>query len=182
MHPHLGSAVGLLIALTSANLSAQQAACTLLTPGDIEPIIGGKLMEPHQTDMVIPEGPQKGQTVNGCMWSVPSASGMVSVSLMPAPQGASREAGMAKLEQVYADLRAQHWTEEKKSFPDGSCSIMTPPPGKQDVPIMSGCIAELKGLVVSSAFLSPKQKLSMAETRAIMDKVISHMHRTSPSY
>ncbi len=31
---------------------------------------------------------------------------------------------------VYADLRTQHWTEEKKSFPDSSCSIMNPPPGK----------------------------------------------------
>lgn len=64
---------------------------------------------------------------------------------------------------VYADLRTQHWTEEKKSFPDSSCSIMNPPPGKADAPIMSACIAESKGLVVSYTYLSPKQKLSMAE-------------------
>jgi hypothetical protein len=67
------------------------------------------------------------------------------------------------------------WTEEKKSFPDGSCSIMNPPPGKADAPIMPACIAESKGLVVSSTYLSPKQKLSMAESRAIMDTEIGRM-------
>lgn len=63
MHAHVAPVAGLLVALTWADLSAQQFACTLLTPGDIETITGAKPMEPHKTDMVIPEGPQKGQTV-----------------------------------------------------------------------------------------------------------------------
>jgi hypothetical protein len=42
MHPHPAPVVGLLVALTSADLSAQRAACTLLTPGDIETITGAR--------------------------------------------------------------------------------------------------------------------------------------------
>jgi hypothetical protein len=109
------------------------------------------------------------------MWSV-SGNGMVSVSMMPMPTGISREAGIAKLEEVYAQLRAQQWAEEKKSFPDDNCVIMTPPAGKKDAPIMSGCVAESKGMVMSSVFMSPTQKLSMEKTRALMDKAVSHMH------
>lgn len=174
MHSHLGLVVGLLVALTWADLSAQQSACTLLTPGDIETITGAQPMEPHPTNMVIPEGPQKGETLNGCMWGT-TGNGMVSVSMMPAPEGVLREAGIAKLEEVYGQLRAQHWAEEKKSFPDGSCSIMTPPPGKKDAPILSQCVAETRGMVMSSVFMSPTQKLSMEQTRALMDKAVSHM-------
>ena len=174
MHRHVAAVVGLLVALTWADLSAQQSACTLLTPADIETITGAQPREPHKTDIVIPEGPQKGQTVNGCMWGT-AGNGMVSVSMMPMPEGVSREAGIAKLEEVYAELRAQNWAEEKKTFPDGRCSIMTPPPGKKDAPIMSQCVAEAKGMVMSSVFMSPTQKLSMEQTRALMDKAVGHM-------
>lgn len=175
MHSHIASVLGVLLALTCSGLSAQQAACTLLTPGDVEAATGAKLLEAHKTDMVIPSGPQKGQTVNGCMWGIPG-NGMIAISMMPFPQGASRQAIMAKLEEVYGKLKAQHWAEEKKAFADGTCSIMTPPPGKEKLPIMSGCVTEAKGMVLSSAFMSPTQKLSMAQARALTDKALSHLH------
>ncbi len=175
MHPYLGHAVGLLVALTWADLSAQQSACTLYTPADIETITGAKATEPHPTNMIIPEGPEKGQPVNGCMWGV-AGNGMVAVSMMPAPKGVSREEGIAKLNQVYGELKAQQWTEERKDFPDGFCSIMTPPPSKKDTPILAGCVVEVKGILMSSSFMSPTEKLSMGKTRALMDKAVSHMH------
>jgi hypothetical protein len=175
MHSHLASLVGLLLALAWTDLAAQQPACTLLTPEDVETTTGAKLLEPHKTNMIIPSGPQKGQEVNGCMWGVPGR-GMVSISMMPMPEGISRDAAMAKLEETYAQLRAQHWTEERKTFPDGFCSIMAPPPGKEDTPIMAGCITEAKGQVVSSVFMSPTQHLSMGQTRALMDKALHHMN------
>jgi hypothetical protein len=173
---HLGPIMGLLGALAWSGLSAQQQACTLLTPADIEAITGTKEMgEPHPTDMVIPAGPQKGQTMNGCMWGV-TGSGMVSVSLMQLPQGVSREAAMAKLEEVYGQLRAKKWTQEDKNYPDGRCTIFTPPPTEKSAPILSGCIVEKHGMVLSSSLMHPKVKLPMDKARALSDKVASHMH------
>lgn len=175
MRPHLGAALALLVALGWSDLSAQKPACTLLTAGDIETVTGAKAKEPHPTNMVIPEGPQKGQTMNGCMWGT-EGSGMVAVSLMPMPQGLSRGEAIAKLEEIYAKLKAQQWTQERKDFPDGSCTIMTPPPGQKDSPILSGCIVEKSGMVLSSSFMSPTVKLSMDKARALSDKVVGHMH------
>ncbi|HUQ14809.1 MAG TPA: hypothetical protein VM094_02050 [Gemmatimonadales bacterium] len=52
---------------------------------------------------------------------------------------------------------------------------MTPPPGKENAPILAQCIAEAQGMVMSSVFMSPTQKLSMEQTRALMDKAVGHM-------
>jgi hypothetical protein len=176
MPQHLGHLMGLLGALAWSGLSAQEQACTLLTPTDIETTTGTKEMgEPHPTDMVIPAGPQKGQKINGCMWGI-EGSGMVSVSVMPLPQGVTREQAMAKMEEVYAQLRAKKWTQEDKSYPDGRCTIFTPPPSEKNAPILSGCIIENHGMVLSSSLMHPKVKLSMDKARALSDKVASHMH------
>jgi len=174
MHPHLGPVVGVLIALTWTEVAAQQSACSLLTAGDIEAVTGAKAREHHKTDMVIPEGPAKGQTLNGCMWAV-GDQGMVAVSMMPAPKGPAREAGLAKLAEVYAALRAQHWTEEKKDFGNTTCSIMTPPPSTKDAPILSGCVAEARGMGLSVGFMSPTKKLSIDQTKALLDKAIGRI-------
>ncbi len=40
---------------------------------------------------------------------------------------------------------------------------------------MSQCVAEAKGMVMSSVFMSRTQKLSMENTRALMDKAVGHM-------
>jgi hypothetical protein len=175
MHSHLGPVLGLVGALAWSGLSAQQA-CTLLTPADIETITGTKAKGgPHPTNMIIPEGPQKGQPLNGCMWGT-DGNGMVNVSLMPMPQGVSREAALAKLEEVYAQLKAQKWTQEEKDYPDGRCTIVSPPLTQKDAPILSGCVIEKRGMVMSAGFMSPTVKLSMDKTRALTDKVAGHMH------
>ena len=176
MHRHLGPVAGLLVALVWTDLPAQQA-CTLLTTADIETTTGAKAATaPQPLAMAIPEGPQKGQTMNGCMWGT-GDKGMVSLSVMEAPPpGPAREAGLAQIEQVMDKLKAKKWTEEKKKFPDGSCSIMTPPPSEKDAPILSGCLVVKKGMLVSSNFMSPTRKLTIDQVRALTDKTLGHMH------
>lgn len=171
MHSHLAPVVGLLIALTWTEASAQQPACSLLTSGDIETLTGAKAREPHPTDMVISAGPGKGQRLNGCMWAT-SDQGMVAVSMMPALTGPAREAGLATLNQTLDALKAQHWTEQRKDLSNGWCSIMTPPPTQRDAPIMSSCIAEARGMAVSVTFMSPTKKLSIDQVKALLDKVV----------
>jgi len=174
MHPHVGSVVAVLIALTWTEVAAQETACSLLTSGDIETITGSKAREPHKNDMVVPGGKEKDQTMLGCMWGV-TDQGMISVALMAAPKGAAREAGLATITHAYDELKAKHWTEEKKDFAGGSCSAMTPPPADKDAPILSQCFAETRGKVVAVAFMSPTKKLSIDETKALLDEAIGRM-------
>lgn len=175
MHSHRGPVVGLLIALTWTGVSAQQSACALLTPGDIEAVTGAKPGEPHKADMPISEGPGKGQTMLGCMWAA-TEQGMVTVGMMRALTGPARAAGLARLSQAFDALKAQHWTEERKDFGDAWCSIMTPPPSSpRNVPMMSGCFAEAKGVGLSVGFMSPTKKLSIAQIKTLLDKVIGRL-------
>src|SRR5262249_35067806 len=115
------------------------------------------------------------QKINGCMWGV-GGSGMVSVSAMAMPQTMTREQATAKLEEIYAKLRAKKWTEEDKTYPDGRCTSFTPPPTEQKAPILSGCIVAKNGIVISSSFMHPTVKLSLDKARALTDKAMSHMH------
>ncbi|HEY8257351.1 MAG TPA: hypothetical protein VIG08_06815 [Gemmatimonadales bacterium] len=175
MHLHPGPVVSLLLALTWADLSAQQA-CTLLSSAEIEAITGSKAREPQPTNMKIPSGTQAGQTVNGCMWGT-ADKGMVSISVMPMPTDpATRKAGMEKLDEVYAKLRARKWTQEEQKYPHGRCTTMTPPATEKSAPILSGCIADVHGMLVSSSYMSPTKKLPMDKSKALVDKIASHMH------
>lgn len=173
MPRHMRPVVGLLAVLTGADLSAQQSPCTLLTPGDIATITGAKPGEPRASDMAVPSGPSKGQTVHTCSWGV-GGNGVLNLSMVAITKG-SREAGIAMLEQAYAILRAQHWTEEKKDFSGGTCSIMTPPPSQNDVPISSGCFTEAKGMGLAVGFMSPTQRLPMEKTWALLEKAVSRV-------
>ncbi|HVD33974.1 MAG TPA: hypothetical protein VNC19_10390, partial [Gemmatimonadales bacterium] len=114
------------------------------------------------------------KTNGNCMWKV-GDQGMVSVGVMPAAKGAEREAGLTKLNQVYDQLKAKHWTEEKQVFSNGWCSTMTPPVSEKDSPIMTGCMAEAKGLAIGVTYLNPKQKLALDKAKGLLDKVIGHL-------
>jgi hypothetical protein len=173
MHRHLGLVVGLLVALTGTALSAQQSTCTLLTTDDIATITGAEPGEPRASDMAVPSGPSKGKTVHTCSWGV-AGNGMVNLSMVEVTEG-SREAGLVMLEQAYAMLRAQNWTEERKDFSGGTCSIMTPPPSQKDLPISSGCFTEAKGMGMAVGVMSRTQKLPMEKTWALLEKAVSRM-------
>lgn len=174
MHPHPGPVVGMLIALSWTGAAAQQSACTLLTSGDIEAVTGAKPGEPHESDLILSQGPAKGMKTFGCMWGV-ADRGMVTVAMFPALKGPARETGLAKVNEAFDALKAQHWTEEKKVVGNATCSIMTPPPSQKDAPILSGCFGEAKGIGLSVGFMSPTKRLSIDQTKALMDKAAGQL-------
>jgi len=57
-----------------------------------------------------------------------------SVAVIRAATGASRQAGLAKMAQVFDTLKAQGWTEERKEFANGRCVLMTPPAASKAPP------------------------------------------------
>jgi len=158
---------GLLIALTTTNLLAQTPACSLLSSADIASTTGDQMVgQPNPSDM-------PAQHTIGCMWGVKS-KGMVTVMVMPSPAGAARAQVMASVRQSLDAMKAQHWTEEKQDFANGSCSTMVPPAG-QNAPIMSQCYVEAKGKGVVVNFMSGTRKLTMAQLKALVDRVVAHL-------
>jgi hypothetical protein len=118
------------------------------------------------------EGPTRGETVKLCSWRMPAGGIHLSVAKMP--PGIPREALIAKLNETYALLKAQGWTETKKDFGRISCDLMTPPAGKQDNPVTTGCFTDSKGMLVSVATLS-KTPIPTEKVKALVDSAAGRL-------
>jgi len=173
----LGVALGLILAFASSATAADQKmhACSLLTAAEIGAAVGGKVGDSRESDIVIPEGPAKGETMGSCMWRV-GDQGMVSVSVIRAAQGAQREAGLAKMNQAFETLKAKGWKEEKKVYGNARCAMLTPPTSQaENTPVSTGCMAEAKGMGISVGSMAPKKSAAIDQVKALLDKAISRL-------
>ena len=168
----------ILLLFASNGLSAENKmhACSLLTSDEIGSAIGGgQVGQSQERDIVIPEGPLKGKTMGVCMWPTHDKQGMVSVNIISVPQGAQRTEGLAKLNEAFEKLKAKGWTEEKKEFGNTKCVIMTPPSSEKNVPILTTCIGETKGMGTSVGSMS-RNKVSIEKVKMLLDKVMGRIH------
>lgn len=149
-------------------------ACALLTVAEMRDAVGTPAGPPQESAIVIPEGPSKGETMHMCTWRM-GDQGMVSLSVIRVPPGAQREAGLAQLTQIFDTLKAQGWTEERKDFSNGRCSIMAPPPSAQDMPLSTGCFAEAKGMSVGVGWMSGQKTIAIEKVKALLDKAIGRL-------
>jgi hypothetical protein len=149
-------------------------ACSLLTADDIAGATGAKVGEGRENDTVIPSGPQKGETMAGCMWKL-GEQGMVNVNAIPAATGAAREAGLAKIRQAMETLKSQGWKEEKQTFGSVMCSTLTPPPAQKNMPVAAGCMGEAKGMGVGVGSMARGSSVPLAKLKALFDKATSRL-------
>ena len=175
MKKHCGAALGILIVFAWSGLAAgkEMHTCALLTSSEVVAAVGGT-GQSQESNIVIPEGPSKGETLGGCMWAADN-QGMVSISMIRAPQGAQREAGLAKLKEVFQRFKAKGWAEEKKDFSNAKCALMTPPSSsKKDIPVMTGCFAEAKGMGLSVGYMG-KTSVPIDKVKTLLDKAIERL-------
>ena len=142
----------------------KKPVCALLTSKEVA--AAGATGHGAEDSVAIDDGPTKGERIQLCNWK--TADGQISLSIARMPPGISREALIAQLDGTYAKLRAQGWKEEKKQFGTISCSLMTPPASRPDMPITTGCITETKGKVVSIATLG-KTRIPMEKAKALVE-------------
>lgn len=159
-----------LLAPTSRS-AIQNASCSALTASEIEAAIGSKPAHSQPTDMDV----GKGQRVLGCTWVIQSPMVQVMLSTGRAPAGATIQQLMAANAGMDA-LRAQQYTEEKKEFPNMICYSVAPPSTLKDGMYMSSCGTIVKGTVVSIVLMSPSKKLSMDQTKTLLDKAVARQH------
>lgn len=170
--------IGLVIVIGAGGPAADGAdakmrACSLLTSADIMAAVGGTPGQPQESDLVVPDGPSKGDTMGMCAWPT-SAQSSVSVAVIRAATGASRDAGLARMAQVFETLKAQGWSEERKDFANGRCLLMTPPASAKGMPLSTGCFAEAKGMGISVGHNGPA-RVSVEKVRALLDKAIGRL-------
>ena len=174
---HGVTVIGLVVVLgagghPAGGADAKMRACSLLTAAEITAAVGGSAGQPQESDLVVPDGPSKGDTMGMCSWRT-GEQNTVSVAVIRAATGASRQAGLAKMAQVFDTLKAQGWTEERKDFANGRCVLMTPPAAK-GLPVSTGCFAEAKGMGLSVGHNGPT-RASMDRVRTLLDKAIGRL-------
>jgi len=152
-----------------------KGACTLLTVKELSELVGMTVGAGAPTETVIPSGLAKGQTVRGCQWRA-GEKGMVSVSMIQAPNAEQRAAGMARMNQVYDKLKAQGWTQKRETFGSSiTCSTLIPPTNDGSTPSMSGCMGEAKGQGIGVGFMYPGTTLPIAKVKALFDRASSRI-------
>src|SRR6266446_9449257 len=70
-----------------------------------------------------------------------------------------------------SDVCSSDLTEDKRVIGNARCSMMTPPAAKKDVPMMSGCMAEAKGMAFSVGSMSPTKE----QFKTLVDKAITRL-------
>jgi hypothetical protein len=151
----------------------KMSACSLLTAAEVTAAVGGTAGQPQESDLVVPDGPSKGDTMGMCTWPTGGQS-TVSVAVIRAATGASREAGLARMAQIFDTLKAQGWGEERKDFANGRCVLMIPPATAKGMPVSTGCFAEAKGVGLSVGH-NGATRVSMDKIRTLLDKAIGRL-------
>jgi hypothetical protein len=156
----------LICASLASAAGAEMRACSLLTAGELGAAGGGEVSATVENFMPISEGASKGVTMGICMWQVGET--MISLGVVSSPQGADRAAGLAQLEEISTELRSKGWKEERRELGGARCSAMTPPPSDKDAPLMSSCLAEAKGMVISVTALG-RRLLAIEKVKTLLD-------------
>lgn len=158
-------------------LSAQKppAACPLLTPAEIAAATSMKVGASQATDIVIPSGPAKGQTMTGCMWKL-GDEGMLNVSIVKAssPENAAR--GMARLHDVMEVLKSRGWTVTDTKIGAALCSTAVPPASQREhTPSSTGCYASSNVFAFSVGAMGPNAKVPVERVKSLADLIAKRL-------
>ena len=180
MLKHLGVVIAVL-AIAPLSVQAAQApgaprvrACALLTANEISSAFGAQPGPSREDNVVIPEGPSKGDNMATCMWPIGQMD-MVTLSAVRALQGPQRDQALRDLDNSVADMKQQGWTEEKQDINGARCSIMTPPRQETDAPNMTGCFVEAKGIALSVGTMVRQKKVAIQPIKDLLDKAIARL-------
>jgi|SRR5450432_2028442 len=172
--------LSLIAPFISPAAAQQSSACSLLTSSDIEVVTGGKLgaTQPiHFED--VPAGPNRSMKVVGCLYTVPSHQGQISISWFTGPvtdEDIAKLITMSKNNVGTDALRKANYKEVAKDFPHAWCSTFTPPASVKGGLPMSACAGGAKSQALSITFMSPTKVLTNDQAKALLDKAVGHLH------
>jgi hypothetical protein len=156
----------------SSTPSTQSMVCSLLTAADIEAATGAKPdAQAHPAQLAAPGASEPTQM---CTWVVRPLKGQVVVSAAHVPPGTDVSA-LAKNNAGMDALRAANWKEESKDFAGARCTVMTPPASVKDPLLFSSCTSASKGWALSVVFTSPSKRLSIEQTKGLLDKAAARL-------
>jgi hypothetical protein len=143
-------------------------ACSLLTSAEIAAAVGGTVGEPHENDIVISEGPSKGETMGMCAWAAGS-QGSVSVAVIRAPQGRTARSGTGAVRAGVSKPQSPRMERGKERLQQWHVRAHDAPPSGKGLPISTSCLAESKGMGISVGH-NGSSRVPMDKVKTLLDK------------
>jgi hypothetical protein len=170
--------VMLMTVLAAASLSpradaeSKYKACSLLTAAELGTALNAHVVNSQDSDVIIPNGPYKGETMSGCNWAVGSA--YVTLNVIRGPRTPEERAGgLAGLRRVEEVLKNKGWTIEAANIPGADCNSYKPPAGQSNLPPGgAACVMVSKGLAF---WLGVNGPVTAQQVKALADKVAARL-------
>ncbi len=154
-----------------AEAASKYKACSLLTAAELEAALGAKVSRTDEGDIVINEGPYKGETMSSCSWVI--GSSQASLNILRGPQTpAQRAAGLAVLRDTDEQLKKQGWTIVDVTIGGVTCANYRPPAG-QNLPPVASCALESKGYALSLSVFG--LNASAQQVKTLIDKAVARL-------
>lgn len=156
-----------------AEATSKYNACGLLTAADVKAVANMTVDKTQESDIVIPSGPYKNETMSSCTWVMGSTYATVNVIRGPkTPE--QRAAGLSGLRRIEDGLVQKGWTVEPARIPGADCSAYTPPASESNMRPFASCVMQSKGLgfwlgVGGATSLTPQQ------VKALADRIAAHL-------
>jgi hypothetical protein len=150
-----------------AEAGSKYNACGLLTAPDLKAVVNANVDHADDRDVVIPNGPRKGETMSTCTWVLGAT--YVTLNVIRVPQTAEQRAsGLSGLRTLEVGLVKKGWPVEPGEIPGADCSAYKPPPSEGNARPFTSCVMQAKGVgfwlgVHSPANLTPQQVKGLAD-------------------
>ena len=155
----------------SLHAATKYKPCSLLTSAEVKAAAGAEVKGTQEGDVVIRDGPMKGETMTNCTWMIGNAP--VILSLQRAPRTAQERTGSySLLESTDKTLRSQGWKVQPSKIGGTECRTYVAP-AATGLPPFAACVGEAKGFGFA-IFLNGKAP-SAQQAKALLDKAVARL-------
>ncbi|HEY6103003.1 MAG TPA: hypothetical protein VI007_07245 [bacterium] len=150
-----------------ANGASKYKPCSLLTPAEVEVVLGSKVIKTDEGD-----GLYKGQTMSSCNWT--TGAKVSAILTVTSGSGSPEAVWSAESRKLFDYYRAKGWTIDYANTRGAVCARGVPPAGDASSPAFAACLAESKGLSLSLNVVSPT--VTALQVKGLFDKAVARLH------
>lgn len=164
----------LLVALapmSPAAAASKYKACSLLTAAELEAALGAKVVRTFEGDIVIDQGPYKGETKSTCDRLL---GGSTTVLLAINREILTREQRAAFLASLRQTMKNTGLVVEWADIAGATCITTRPPASESSAPSVVDCLMESKGFAIE-VLVTTRAKMTPQQVKALADKAASRL-------
>ena len=148
----------------------------LLTVDEVAAAVGSPVkLTTAATNGRIAAGPAVNKPIEVCSWQTETKQLGVNIVYVPMLEPPARAQGLKAVEFPLGQLRAMHFSEERRDFGGVHCSSLSPAKAAKVPPLVTGCIGDANGTAVYVGISSHASQPSFDQVKQLYDAVAARM-------